>query len=150
MAITEAQREKAEKEKLENGVAICEQALQKAEKYERLQENNDWKEYLEDLRVLIGAIQKDIDFAVMMMVDAPNTTVVKMGESGKEATVSSKQDWADFIIQKKVRKDTIEGWLTEPEKILFLAKQSRDLLPKLKEKISVLEAGENHAEASGK
>lgn len=142
--ITEQDREKTEIQKLENGIRFCEEAITKSEKYERLEENQDWKEFWKDIEILIGVHDKEILMGISMLPDAPNNTVVKTNDAGKQAVVSSKQDWMDFIIRHEIQRDELKSWMKEPLRILELARQARERLPELREKRKRL----NHAEHS--
>jgi hypothetical protein len=142
--ITEEDKEKQAIKKLEDGISLCEQALDKSEKYERLNDNTDWKGFWDDVKILIGKHDQEIRMAESYLTDAPNTTYVKMdGDSQK--VVSSKADWLDFIVRHQIQKQELERWMSEPKWILEMAEQARKQIPILKEKINLMKKGENHA-----
>lgn len=136
--ITEKAKNEVGRQKIENGIRICEEALEKSEKYERLNENKDWKGYLEDLKILESLHDKEIQMGVMLMVDAPNHGYMKK-ELEKETYVSGKQDWTDFIIRHQIQKAELSNWIKEPERILAMASLAREKLPVLKKKLEELE-----------
>lgn len=144
--ITEEAKELAQMEKLENGIRLCNEALAKAEKYERLDEKKDWKEYLGDLKILAEVHDREILMAISQMDEAPNTTYFRPTEDGGR-TVSSKLDWVDFIRNHKIRADQCREWIREPGHVIALAKQARDTLPVLKEKLAELKS--HYAETKG-
>jgi hypothetical protein len=145
--LTEAAKEKISKDKIASGIRICEEAMAKAEKYERLKENKDWLGYLDDLKILAGLHENEIKMGQSMLIDAPNTGYVKHDDFEKEVYVSSKKDWTDFIIRHQIQKQEAENWIKEPERILTMATMARERLPILKEKLAEIERG---AEVSGK
>ena len=134
--ITEKDKDLQKKEKLENGIRLCEEALAKAEKYERLKDNKDWQGYLEDLKVLSTLHEREIKVGISMFMDAPNTGHVKKGDFDKEVYVSSKQDWMDFISRHEIQKQECENWIKEPDRVILLASMAREKLPMLKEKLA--------------
>jgi hypothetical protein len=136
--ITEQDKDKFKIEKLKNGITMCEDALAKSEKYERLQENSDWKEYLNDLKVLASLHEKEIRMGEMMLLDAPNTGYIKH-EGDKEVFVSSKEDWLDFITRHEIQRQEAEKWMSEPERILKMAAYSREKLPLLKKQLDEIQ-----------
>lgn len=132
--LTEKVKSKIEKEKIESGIIQCKEIISKAEKYERLKDNKDWQEYLNDLKILGELHEKQIKVGVQALVDAPNSGHVKR-EMEKDVYVSSKQDWLDFILRHQIQMMECDKWIKEPERILTLAKMSRDHLPKLESKL---------------
>ena len=123
--ITEQQKEKEAREKLENGIRICEEAMAKSEKYERLKDNKDWQGFLGDLRVLTDLHDREIKMGESMILDAPNTGYVKHDGFGNEKYVSSRQDWIDFIMRHQIQKTECSNWIKEPDQILTMAAMVR-------------------------
>lgn len=132
MAITEEAREKQDAQRLKDGIRICEEAIKKAEKYERLSENPDWHAFWEDLDLIIEKHEKDIRYGVSQLPDAPGQTLM----NGNGTKISSKQDWADFIAQHEVQKMQLEYWKKDPVRIIALAQMAREKLPMLKEQLA--------------
>lgn len=133
--ITENDREKVATEKIEDGIRLCEDAIAKAEKYERLNDNKDWQGYFQDLKILVNLHEREIGVAVSMIPDAPNNSHVKHNDHGKEMVVSSKADWTDFIARHEIQKNELLNWIEEPKRILAMASMAREKLPTLKEKL---------------
>lgn len=133
--ITEQDREKAQIEQIENGIRLCEEVLAKAEKYERLKENKDWQEYLNDLKILVDLHDREIRLGVTMIPDAPNSAYIKTDDFGKPSVVSSRADWADFIARHEVQRMELSNWIKEPDRILAMASMAREKIPVLKEKL---------------
>lgn len=106
------------------------EVLQKSEKYERLNENDDWKEVLEDIRAGIKAHETEIAQALVSL---------------SELQPSEREKMFDFILIHQVRKEQIEQALNRPVQILELAKKARTLIPELKEKIRTLQEDLTHA-----
>lgn len=134
--ISELDKNKQKKEKIENGIRLCEDALAKSEKYERLKDNKDWQGYLDDLKVLVTLHDREIMVGAAMVVDAPNSGYVKKDDFGKDTYVNSKRDWLDFISRHEIQKTEAQNWAKEPEKILSLATLAREKLPMLKKSLS--------------
>lgn len=134
--ITEEDKERAKKTEVQRGIRICEEAMAKAEKYERLKDSPDWQGYLSDLKVLADLHDKEIRMAETMLIDAPSTGYLKMKDSGAQEYVSSREDWVDFIVRHQIQKSDCLAWVKEPEHILTLAALAREKLPILKEKLS--------------
>ena len=133
--ITEAMKEKEAREKIENGIKICEEAMAKSEKYERLKDNKDWQAFLGDLQVLSDLHDREIKMGESMILDAPNTGYVKLDGFGNQKYVSSRQDWIDFIVRHQTQKAECSNWIKEPKHILTLAAMAREKLPMLKDKL---------------
>lgn len=135
--ITESDKEKQELSRIKNGIRLCEETIAKSEKYERLQDNPDWKSFLGDMKVLADLHEKEIQTGTMLLIDAPND-----GHAGSEGTyISSKQDWVDFIIRHQIQRQECLKWIEEPDRILAAARMAREKLPLLKEKLDRM----NHA-----
>jgi len=137
--ITEEAAEKNKIEQLESGIRLCEEAITKAEKYERLKDNKDWQAFLEDLKILSEQHEKQIKWAASMLPDAPNNGYVKQDALGKESYISSKADWIDFISRHEIERSECAKWIKEPDYVLRMAALSRDKLPLLKEKLKELQ-----------
>ena len=133
--ITEQEKEKQARQKVESGIRLCEEAIQKAEKYERLKENKDWQGFLDDLKDVIRLHENEIRMGESMLVDAANNGYVKTDDFGKQIYVSSRKDWTDFIVRHQIQKADAETWLKEPDRILAMAALAREKLPVLKEKL---------------
>lgn len=146
--ITEKDKTKASADKIKSGIRICEEALAKAEKYERLNENKDWKGYLEDLRIVSEIHGREVESGVQMLMDAPNNGHVKKDDFGKEIYVSSKADWTDFIVRHQIQKLEAMTWLKEPERILKMAALCREKLPFLKNQLAEIESEQPAPEPS--
>lgn len=136
--LTEADREKSNKTKVESGIRLCEDAIAKAEKYERLKDNKDWQGHLEDLKVLMTLHDREIKMAIGMIIDAPFTSYVKKNDVGQEVMVSSRQDWTEFIARHEIQRTDCENWIKEPDRIIAMATLAREKLPMLREKLSEL------------
>ena len=134
--ITEKDKVSQQKEKLENGIRLCEEAISKAEKYERLKDNKDWQGYLEDLKVLVTLHEREIKVGVSMLLEAPTTGHVKRDNFDKDVYVSSREDWTNFISHHEIQKEECENWIKEPDRVILLASMAREKLPMLKEKLS--------------
>jgi len=132
--ITEEEKERIARETAQRGIRLCEEAIAKAEKYERLKDNPDWKGFLDDLKTLASLHEKEIEWARSMLVDAPHTGYLKMNDQGRQEYVSSRDDWTHFIVRHHIQKTECENWVKEPEHLLTLAGLSREKLPSLKEK----------------
>lgn len=146
--ITEAEKEKQKLEKLQNGVRICEDAMAKAEKYERLKDNKDWQGFIGDLKILGDLHDREIKMGESMLLDAPNNGYLKMDGLDKQQYVSSRQDWIDFIVRHQIQKEECVKWTKEPEHIMTMASMCRDKLPQLKKEIEEISRGT--VEATGK
>src|SRR5579863_124879 len=103
MAISEEDKERIIKDQTIKAIATCEEAIEKAEKYERLKDNPDWKGFLEDLKVLSELHSKEIEWGKAMLIDAPNTGYLKMSAKGQQEYVSSRQDWVDFMVRHQIQ-----------------------------------------------
>jgi hypothetical protein len=144
--ITEESKYKLRIEKIENGIRICEDAIAKAEKYERLKENKDWQAFLGDLKVLGDLHDKEIRMGEQMLLDAPNTGYLKL-EMDKQVYVSSRQDWIDFIVRHQIQKEENVKWIKEQDHILKFADMCREKLPTLQKELEALRVP---VEANGK
>ena len=144
MALTEIAKEEIKAQELKNLIQICEEAIEKSEKYERLSDNKDWKGYMEDLQILINLHDREIKFGINLMTEAPNSSYAKSSNSGEQQIVSSKQDWSDFIIRHQVVRDELDKWIKEPDRIIEMSRQAREKLPILKEKLTALMHGGNN------
>ena len=136
--LTQQDKEKLTRNQLESSIRIFEDAIAKAEKYERLKENKDWQGYLKDLQVVVDIHAKEISQAEGYLPDAPATGYVKTDEFGKQQYVSSRSDWMDFIVRHYIQKKQLMNWIEEPERILKMAALSRERLPVLKAKLEDL------------
>lgn len=136
--ITEADKERLQKENIKQAIQFCEETILKAEKYERLQENKDWRDFIEDLKILGEQHDKQIKYAATMILDAPNAGYVKHDPSGSEAYVSSKSDWVDFMSRHEIEKLECRKWIKEPEFVISAANLAREKLPILKKKLAEL------------
>jgi hypothetical protein len=145
--ITEEEKERLQKEKIEQTIKICEEAISKAEKYERLKDNPDWRGYLTDLKVIADLHDKEIEWGKSMLIDAPSNGYLKMGSKGTQEYVSSREDWVQFIVRHHIQKQECTNWIKEPEHILTMAAMAREKLPMLKDKIAELS---NAAVVNGK
>lgn len=141
--ITEQDQENQSRKKIESGIRLCEEAMAKAEKYERLQDNKDFKGFLEDLNILVGLHEREIAMGVSSLPDAPATGYMRTDDFGKQQLVSSKADWADFISRHEIQKKELLNWIQEPERILKMASLAREKLPLLKDKLSEMKLKEN-------
>src|SRR5271165_127344 len=135
--ITERDKEKSQKDQLESRISLFEEAVLKAEKYERLQDNKDWQGYLADLEVLMDKHELEIKSGISLVLDAPNTGYVKM-ENLKQVYVSSKQDWIDFVERHEIQKQELLNWIREPDRILKIAAAARERIPDLKKQLKEL------------
>jgi hypothetical protein len=143
--ITEKDKEDSQIKKLEGGIRLCEEAIAKAEKYERLKENKDWQGYLEDLRVLSTLHEKEIKMGTTLIADAPNTGYVKHDASGSESYTSSKSDWVDFICRHEIERTILNTWIKEPDHMVTMASLAREKLPILKKKLDELTKEKSNA-----
>ena len=146
--LTELDQEKNQVKKLENSVRLCEEAISKAEKYERLEENKDWKEFWEDMKVVISLHDREITMACSMIPDAPSHPYIKHDDQGKETVVSSKADWADFISRHEIQRQELKNWIQEPDRIIRLAALAREKVPILKDRLKEYSRGPS--ETNGK
>lgn len=149
--ITEKDKEAASRKKIENATRLCEESLEKAEKYERLKENKDWQGHLEDLKILISSHEREISLAVSMLPDAPNTGYLKHDANGQETYVSSKLDWIDFIGRHEIMRASLATFIKEPDYMMEMASLAREKLPLLKKSLQELShepvaSGSNGAE----
>jgi hypothetical protein len=135
--MTEENKQKITRETLERKIGLYEETIAKAEKYERLKENKDWQGFLEDLRKLIELHDKEIKMGTMMLADSPNNGYVKI-ENLKQAYVSSKEDWTDFLVRHQIQRQELQHWVEEPDRILTLAGLARNGLPALKDQLKEL------------
>ena len=150
MAITEEEKERIEKDKTKRTIQAYEEAIAKAEKYERLKDNPDWQGFLDDLKVLSDLHDKDIEWAKEMLLDAPNDGYLKMGAGGKQEYVSSKMDWTDYITRHQIEKKECLKWTKEPGYIMQMAAMARERLPLLKEKLVELSHVSGQPSENGK
>jgi hypothetical protein len=133
MALTEQDRQALEKKRIADAITVANQAISKAEKYERLSQNPDWKDHLRDLESIIHMHDREIKGAEEMLVDAPSVAYVKPDSKGIPILVSSITDWANHIRLHTIQKQQIERWLKEPEHIMEMARIARENLPILEE-----------------
>lgn len=143
--ITEQNKEKLKMEKLSSSIQLCEEAIIKAEKYERLKENKDWLSYLADLQILVEQHEKEIRNGSQLLINAPRTGHTKINDAGSQVYVSSKDDWLDFIMRHEIQKGHLINLLKEPGYILEMAQIAREKLPVLKKNLEDLSAGGNGA-----
>jgi len=148
--ISEEEKERIQKEQAERAVRICDEAIAKAEKYERLKDNKDWIDFLGDLKVLSDLHEKEVTWGRAMLLDAPRTGYLKMNAKGVQEYVSSREDWIDFIVRHQIQKTECENWIKEPEHILTMAALAREKLPALKEKIASLSHVSGQPSENGK
>ena len=137
--LSEKDKEAQKIKQIETGIRICNEGVQKAEKYERLKDNVDWKSFLEDLKVLAEKHDNEIRMAENMILDAPETGYLKFemsgGEVSKQAFVSSRNDWVRFIERHQIQKAQCLLWIKEPESILAFAALCREKLPVLEKQL---------------
>ena len=140
--ITQKDQEKQKIEKIQNGISICEDALKKAEKYERLKDNKDWQGFIEDLKILSTKHDNEIKMGEMMLIDAPHTGYLKFqmssGDVSKQEYVSSREDWIQFILRHQIQKAQCETWTKETDRIINFAGLCREKLPQLKKELEDL------------
>lgn len=148
--ITEQQKEQEKIRKIEDGIRTCEEGIAKAEKYERLKENKDWQDYLNDLKVVADMHDREIRAGEAMLVDAPNTGYMKLDGFGNQKYVSSREDWVDFIMRHQIQKADCLAWLKEPEQILTFAALCREKLPLLQEQLKEFKHEPIGVEGNGK
>lgn len=141
--ITEEAKENQKKKQIDGGIQLCEEAIAKAEKYERLKDNKDWQGYLDDLKILAGLHEREIRMGISMILEAPETGYIKKDDFGKDTYISSKRDWIHFIERHEIQRQEAETWTKEPERVMALAAMAREKLPVLKEKLAELAAGVN-------
>lgn len=122
--LTEEDQERQDIERIKSAIQVCNDGIAKAEKYERLSMNPDWKDFLKDLEIRASMHDKEIQLAIGIMDEAPNSTVVKDGK-----LISSKLDWVDFIRNHKIRSDVIRSWAKDPELMMSFASDCRKRLP---------------------
>jgi hypothetical protein len=139
--ITEADKESQTIKRLEDAIALCEQTISKAEKYERLNENKDWQDFWKDVEFIAQTHDKEIKLAEESLVDAPENTYLK----GDGIVVSSRLDWANYIARHYIQRQELLRWMNEPKWILDMAAQARAKLPELKNKLELLKKESNHA-----
>lgn len=148
--ITEEAREKEKIRKIEDGILTCEEGIKKAEKYERLKENKDWLDYLNDLKTVAGVHDREIKAGEAMLVDAPNTGYIKLDGFGNQKYVSSRTDWIDFIMRHQIQKADCLTWMKEPEQILTFAALCREKLPLLQAELKEMKHEPIGTEGNGK
>ena len=148
--ITEEEKEQNLKKEILIKVQACEEAIAKAEKYERLKENPDWQGFMEDLKALSNLHEKEIKWGRQMVIQAPNDGYLKINQGGKQEYVSSKRDWMDFIVEHEIRKEECDKWEKEPGYIMSMAAMSRQDLPVYKEKLKELSHVSGQASENGK
>jgi len=136
--ITEQEKENQKVKQIRNGIRICEEAIAKAEKYERLKDNKDFIDYLKDLKILADLHDREIKMGESMLIDAPNSGYVKTAFE-KQEYVSSRQDWIDFIIRHQIQKAECTKWVKEPDQIIAFASLCREKLPLLQQQLSEIE-----------
>ena len=150
MAISEEEKERIVKEQAKQKIQAYEEAIAKAEKYERLKDNPDWQAFLDDLKSLADIHDRDIEWAKEMLLDAPNDGYLKMGAGGKQEYVSSRMDWLDYIARHQIEKKECLKWTKEPGFIMQMAAMARERLPALKEKVMELTHVSGLADENGK
>ena len=140
MAITEEARITQEIEQDKNQISICEDAIQKAELYERLEENSDWKAWKELLRKASALHEQEIQQGIKALINAPGSTIVRATQGG-DVIISSRDDWQEFITRHEIMRSNLEEWLKEPGLMIGLARKAREVLPGLKERLIKHESG---------
>ena len=147
--ITEEDKERLVREDAKRKIVAYEEAIAKAEKYERLKDNPDWKAFLNDLKILADLHETQIRWGMSMIVDAPNDGYIKIKE-GKQEYVSSRQDWIDFITRHNIQKEECLKWENEPGYIMQMAAMARERLPGMKEKAADLKNVSGQPSENGK
>jgi hypothetical protein len=150
MAITEEDKERLAKEDAQRKITAYEEAIAKAEKYERLKDNPDWQAYLEDLKIEATFYDRNIGWAREMLVDAPYDGYLKMGDNGKQEYVSSKMDWMDYIQRNDIERVKCLKLVRDPANIMKMAAMARERLPAVKEKVMELTHVSGLASENGK
>ena len=112
--ITEEDRVRERQDKLHDSIRLCQDILKKAEKYERLKDNDDWKGVLEDINILRDLHRREIDSAQKMMT---------------RQSFFRKMRTVDFIVEHQIRLEQIEEALKEMDRIIAAAKIARERLP---------------------
>ena len=135
---TEESKERNKIDLLERQIKTCEEGIAKAEKYERLKDNQDWKDFILDLKILAEKHDQEIKNAEVYLLDAPNTGYLKLDATGRQAYVSSREDWIDFIVRHQIQKEENLKWLKEPDYVLRFAALSREKLPEFQKHLREL------------
>jgi len=143
--LTEASKKQLKIDEISNGIRLCEEAISKAETYERLNDNPDWKAYLSDLETVVSLHDREIQFGLLMLMEAPPNTYVKHDARG-EVVVSSSEEWIGFIKRHQIQREELKNWTKEPARILMLASQARIKLPELKAQLLAMTEGGNNVD----
>lgn len=105
---------------LESDIAYCKEVLQKAEKYERLMEEPDFKDFLKDFGEGFSVHEMQIETALDSLTDA---------------SPRQQEDLFRIILVHQSKKETVQALLNRPSDIVKLAATSRKNLPVLEDQL---------------
>lgn len=105
---------------LESDIAYCKEVLQKAEKYERLMEEPDFKDFLKDFGEGFSVHEMQIETALDSLTDA---------------SPRQQEELFRIILVHQSKKETVQALLNRPSDILKLAATSRKNLPVLEDQL---------------
>ena len=105
---------------LESDIAYCKEVLQKAEKYERLMEEPDFKDFLKDFGEGFSVHEMQIETALDSLTDA---------------SPRQQEELFRIILVHQSKKETVQALLNRPSDIVKLAATSRKNLPVLEDQL---------------
>jgi len=129
LPIAQLERDAAQ---LESDISFAKEVLLKAEKYERLMEDKDFKDFLKDFEEGFGIHAKEVDSSLGMLT----------GSSPRQ-----QEDLFRIILIHQAKKESVKQLVDRPLEIVKLAVEKRKQLPVLEEKLREAQEAINHANA---
>lgn len=123
--ITEEDRVKQTKEQLKEEIARHEFRILKAEPYERILTNADYKKILEDYQEIIKLHDEQVNLGL-------DSLAVKTDHH-------ERLNLANFVVAHRIRKQQLAELIARGNMIVKNAQESREALPELREKLADLE-----------
>lgn len=107
-------------QQMESDLAFQEEVLQKSEKYERLMQEQDFKDFLADFKEGFAIHAAQIKEAL---------------EELSQASPRRQEDLFRIILIHQSKKESVEALTSRPEILVKLSKEAQKKIPELKEKI---------------
>jgi hypothetical protein len=106
---------------MESDLAYWKEVLQKSEKYERLMEDEDFKDFLKDFKEGFAIHGEQIKEAL---------------EELSQAGPKRQDDLFRIILVHQSKKESVEALTERPKKIVELSREAQKKIPELEEKIA--------------
>lgn len=126
----EIEQEALKRDQLRKEIAYWNEVLQKAEKYERLLSDEDFKSVLKDLEAVVNAHQSQIEIGL---------------ESFSELDPVKLKDAQHIVFIHQMKKEYVQKAMQRPKEVVDLAKMARKNIPELEDQLRHLQ-GDHHAD----